>query len=101
MHGKGGDMCGEGGMHGEGRACVVGAYVAGGMGGRGGMHGRKDGHCSRQYASYWNEFLCSTIMGGDGDLRMVFCYSASVVGVVITLIGGGDTQTLPAVIEFV
>ena len=40
-------------------------------------------------------------MGGDGDLRMVFCYSASAVGVVITLIGGGDTQTLPAVIEFV
>ena len=66
------------------------------------MHGRKDGHCSRQYASYWKAFLCSIIMGGDGDLRIVFCYSASgAVGVVITLIGGGDTQTLPAVIEFV
>ena len=30
------------------RACVAGGCVAG---------GRRDGHCSRQYASYWNAFL--------------------------------------------
>ena len=45
-------MCGRGrghawqrAMHGRG-ACVAG-----------GMHDRRDGHCSRWYASYWNAFL--------------------------------------------
>ena len=33
------------------RAWQVGACVAGGM------RGRRDGHCSRRYASYWNAFL--------------------------------------------
>ena len=51
-----------GGMHGRG-ACMVGGHVwQGGMHGRGHawcghVYGRRDGHCSRQYASYWNAFL--------------------------------------------
>ena len=48
MHGRG--ACMEGGM------CDRGACMTGGMHG-GGMYGRRDGHCSRQYASYWNAFL--------------------------------------------
>ena len=27
------------------------------MVGEGGMHGRRDGHCSKRYASYFNAFL--------------------------------------------
>ena len=38
--------------------CVAGACMAGGVLGRGCVAGgRRDGHCSRQYASYWNAFL--------------------------------------------
>ena len=44
-----------GGMHGEG-ACVVGSMHGRGLCGMG-VHGRRDGHCSGQYASYWNAFL--------------------------------------------
>ena len=36
------------GMHGGGGACMAGA---------GGEHSRRHGHCSRQYASYWNALL--------------------------------------------
>ena len=55
------------------RACMAGACMAGSLHGRracmarrcawldacmvGGMHERKDGHCSKWYASYWNTFL--------------------------------------------
>ena len=38
------------------RVCVVGG-VWQGVCMEGGMHGRRDGHCSGQYASYWNAFL--------------------------------------------
>ena len=77
MHGRG--CAWQGGMHGRG-ACVAGGHawqgaclagghawqrgacMAGGMHGLGhawqrGVHGRKNGNCSRQYASYWNAFL--------------------------------------------
>ena len=47
------------------------AYMAGGMCGvciggyawqmRGCVQGRRDGHCSRRYASYWNTFLFSIL----------------------------------------
>ena len=70
----------KGGMRGGGGACVAGGMcgrehvwqegvwwacmVVGGqawqgacMAGAGGEHGRRHGHCSRQYASYWNAFL--------------------------------------------
>ena len=33
------------------RACMTGAWMAGGV------CGRRDGHCSERYASYWNAFL--------------------------------------------
>ena len=36
-----------GGHVSQGVACVAG----------GSMHGSRDGHCSGQYASYWNAFL--------------------------------------------
>ena len=60
-----------GGMHSR-RACLVGTCVAGacvakgvckagGVRGRGGVHGRRDGHCSGQYASYWNAFLFTKV----------------------------------------
>ena len=39
----------EEGMH--------GGHVWQGVCMAGGMHGRRDGHCSRLYASYWNAFL--------------------------------------------
>ena len=49
--GKRGSMRGKGGsVHGKG----------GGMRGKGGggdVRGSRDGHCSGQYASYWNAFL--------------------------------------------
>ena len=41
-----------GGMHGGGES-----MADGGMHGGGGMHGKRDDHCSRQYAFYWNAFL--------------------------------------------
>ena len=43
MHDRG--ACMAGGVHGRG-ACMAG-----------GVHSRRDGHCSRWYASYWNAFL--------------------------------------------
>ena len=46
----------EGGMCDRGGACMVRVCMTGGMCGRG-LFGRRDGHCSRQYASYWNAFL--------------------------------------------
>ena len=52
--GMGGGGCGvwmAGGMHGRG------VYMAGRCTWQGGVHGRRDGHCSRRYASYWNAFL--------------------------------------------
>ena len=57
----------------EGGGCAwQGVCMAGGMCGRGhawqgdvcgggGMHGRSNGHCSGQYASYWNAFLLSQV----------------------------------------
>ena len=63
---RGGECAGwgacRGGMHGGGRAwqgaCVAeGACMARGVRGKGAVHGRRDGHCSGQYASYWNAFL--------------------------------------------
>ena len=66
----GGGMCGRGYAWQGWGACLagVGACMAGGMHGRrghvwwgvcmaGGLRGRSDGHCSRQYVSYWNAFL--------------------------------------------
>ena len=38
---------------------------------------------------------------GGGDLWMIFCLSLSNVWVVSTLIGGGETQTLTSIIEFI
>ena len=61
MCGKGGGRHGEGGVHGGAHAwqegmCGRDACIVGGMCGRGvhsgGKHGRRDGHCSRWYASY-------------------------------------------------
>ena len=52
-------VCGEGG----GGACMAkgsmakGACVMKGVCMAGGVCGRRDGHCSGQYASYWNAFL--------------------------------------------
>ena len=55
MHSRGcvwlGGMHG-GGIHGRGCACM---HV-------GGVNGRRDGHCSRWYASYWNAFLFGIIL---------------------------------------
>ena len=74
--GKGG-TCGKGGhvwqrWHAWQGACVVGGHAwqggvsGGGMAGRacvaGGGHGRRDGHCSRRYASYWNAFLSHILL---------------------------------------
>ena len=58
---KGGGMHGEGSMHGKvGGAWQKGASMTKGSvhgRGEGGMRGRRDSHCSRRYASYWNAFL--------------------------------------------
>ena len=60
------EACMAGSMHGREYAwqgaCMAGGMCGGGVHGRGhawqgGMHGRRDGHCSRWYASYWNAFL--------------------------------------------
>ena len=82
MHGKGG-MHGEGGMHGRGwGGAWQGACMGGGMHGRGvcvagghawqggGVHGRRGGHCSRQYASYWNVFL---LIDGFRAFQIITC----------------------------
>ena len=47
------------GRHAWQGACVVGRIGGVGHASRWGVyvHGRKDGHCSRRYASYWNAFL--------------------------------------------
>ena len=44
---------GQGAMRRRGHAWVVGGVHAKG----GGVRGRRDGNCSRWYASYWNAFL--------------------------------------------
>ena len=46
-----------GGMHGGGMLGGGCAWQRGMCGRGGGLRGRRDGHCSRQYASYWNAFL--------------------------------------------
>ena len=53
VHGRGsvGDVHGSGGGHAWQRDAWQGVCVAGGM------CGRRDGHCNRRYASYWNAFL--------------------------------------------
>ena len=38
-----------------------GAWMAEGHAWQGGMCGRRDGHCSRCYASYWNAFLLLSV----------------------------------------
>ena len=55
MCSKRGGMCGKGGHAWQRRGGMHGR----GMYGRGVMHGRRESHCSRQYASYWNAFLFS------------------------------------------
>ena len=53
------DVCMMGGVCMAEGACMAdgGMYGKGGVHGMGGMCGRRDGHCSGQYASYWNAFL--------------------------------------------
>ena len=66
MYGRG--VCMAGGMQGRGHvwqgasmtgdhAWQGGMYGKGMRGGEGGMRGRRDGQCSRRYASYWNAFM--------------------------------------------
>ena len=59
------------------------------------------GQTSGWYASYWNAYLCSKIMG-RWQGQMIFCLSLSAVWVVLvsTLIGGGGTWILTAISEF-
>ena len=70
IHGRGACMAGEcawqGDMHGRGACMARGVYGGGHVWQGAGivgeqawqdMHGRRDGHCSRWYASYWNAFL--------------------------------------------
>ena len=45
----------KGGMHGAGGVCVP---LGGGDALQGCASQESDGHCSGQYASYWNAFLC-------------------------------------------
>ena len=40
-----------------GGMCGRGVHDRGRNGTGGGVHGRRDGHCNRRYASYWNAFL--------------------------------------------
>ena len=67
-------VCGEG-------ACMVGGCAwHGGMHGWGGVRGRRDGHCSRRYASYWNAFsLCKVIelSGAAPNMYQLFILSHS------------------------
>ena len=44
---------------------------------------------------------CPKILGGGRDLQMVLCHSMNAGWGVGKLRGGGDTQTLPAVIKFI
>ena len=68
-----------GGMH--GRGCAWQGHVWQGMCvvGRGGVCGRRDGHCSRQYASYWNAFLLVSFVTthkrslGQGNIFRSMC----------------------------
>ena len=72
------------GMHGRGHAWPgghvwLGACVARGHAWHvewgaygGGIHGRRDDHCSRQYASYWNAFLLKFISTLEMVLK-IFC----------------------------
>ena len=89
VHGNGGGMCGReacvagegacmaGGVHSRGAWMVGNMHggVAGGMCGRGACmeSGRRDSHCSRQYASYWNAFLLHTCWS---DLMRTTCSNA-------------------------
>ena len=61
----------QGGMHGRGGHAWWGACVV-----RGGMCGIRDGHCSGQYASYWNAFLFKMntmgLHGPSGKVK-IFC----------------------------
>ena len=71
--GEGMCMTGGGAVVAEG-ACVAGGHawpgrawwgegcVAGEACMAGGVCGRRDGHCSRQYASYWNAFLLHYVL---------------------------------------
>ena len=55
-------VCVAGGVHGRGmhgRGDVQGRQV---HVWQGGMRGRRDGHCSRRYASYWNAFLLRNVV---------------------------------------
>ena len=54
------------GMH--GRGCVVGACM---VGFGGGVPSRRDGHCSVQYASYWNAFLFVSKFGNGLNYYLV------------------------------
>ena len=56
-----GDMHGRG-VHGGGKDVWQGVCVAGEACMAGGVCGRRDGHCSRQYASYWNAFLLHYVL---------------------------------------
>ena len=49
----------QGVMHGRGRAWQRDMHGRGCAWRGGGMRGRTDGHCSGQYASYWNAFVYS------------------------------------------
>ena len=52
-----GGMCGGRGMHG-GAVCMAGGCMAGSV------YGRRDGHCSRRYASNCNAFLLDIVSVG-------------------------------------
>ena len=51
-----GGVPGKGGVHGSGVCMSEGVHGRGRVW-QGGMYGRRDGHCSRRYASYRNAFL--------------------------------------------
>ena len=66
MHGRGAGMVGghacQRGVHSKWACVAREACVTRGLHGRGtcvvqGMRGKRDGHCSGQFASYWNAFL--------------------------------------------
>ena len=67
-HGKG--VCNAWGMHGKGE-CVAKGVVCGK-----GVHGRRDGHCSRRSAYYWNTFfLLAATKLGQGNVFTGVCDS--------------------------
>ena len=49
-------MCMAGGVC-DRLACMAGDVCGRGACMAGGMRGKRDGHCNRRYASYWNAFL--------------------------------------------